>query len=93
MALTQFEKDCIDDIFKANTPKHGKLSSEQQANIDAIKYGTEVERQGQISNHIVDGGLDKIAAEIQSCDNNITYMNNLKAELLLKQTAMNDYVT
>ncbi len=93
MALTQFERDCIDEIFAENTPKHGKSSAEQKANLDAIKHGTEVERQGQISNYIVASGLDKIAAELQACDDQIAFINNKKAELLLKQTAMNDYVT
>jgi len=93
MALTDFEKNCIDEIFVALTPKdRGRPSDAQQADLDTIKHGSEVERQALITTYINDIGLSKVAADITRHDDEITLVTANKAALEAKQTAMQNYV-
>ena len=93
MALTDFEKSCIDDIFASLTPKDRRRpSAEQETSMAAIKHGTEAERQALITNYINDTGLTKVAAEISACDEQIAHLQSAKTDLQAKQTAMQNYV-
>ncbi len=93
MALTDFEKDCIDEIFATLIPKDGRrLSAEQQADIDTVKHGSEAERQLLITTYINANGLAKVAVDITALDDEVTRLNALKVTLQAKQTAMQNYV-
>lgn len=93
MALTDFEKDCIDEIFATLIPKDGRRpSAEQQTDIDTVKHGSEAERQTLITAYINDIGLSKVAADITSNDDQVALLGIAKTALQAKQTAMQNYV-
>jgi hypothetical protein len=92
MALTDFEKDCIDEIFAACTPKDRRRPSPaQQADLDTIKHGSEADRQTLIRTYITDVGLDKVAIDITTHDDEIALLTAAKVALQAKQTAMQNY--
>ena len=94
MALTDFEKGCIDDIYSASAPKDRRRPSlEQQANLNAIKHGSEVERQALIATYINGQGLLEVAAAIAACDGQTADIDAHKKALVAKQAAMTAYVT
>lgn len=93
MALTQFEKDCIDEIYEGLTSNpHKPRTPEQLAGIDTIKHGEEADKRTLITDYINDTGLDLVADQIADCDRVITDTNTRKTDLQAKQTAMQSYV-
>lgn len=93
MALTDFEKDCIDEILVAITPKDShRRTDSQQADFDTITQGTEVERQTLITSYINDTGLTKVATDITTCDDRVADLTAQKSALQTKQTTMQNYV-
>ena len=92
MALTDFEKACIDEIYDGLAPKDGRSTSEQQADMATIRHGSEAERQALISDYITATGLIKVASEIASVDQQIADLTAAKAALQAKQADMQNYV-
>ena len=93
MALTDFEKDCIDEIVTIVTPKDSRRRNDyQQTTFDTVTHGTEAERQVLVTDYINANGLAKVAVDITGCDDEITRLTALKATLQAKQTAMQNYV-
>ena len=88
MALTQFEKDCIDDIH-AHLTKNGRASTD----LDTIKHGTEAERQTLITDWINGvNGITAVDARIADIDAAIAELNTQKTALQTKKTDMQNYV-
>ena len=93
MALTDFEKDCIDDIFSSLNPKEASsLPEGSVAGTAIIKHGTEEERQALITEYINESGLAKAAAIIVMCDEQIAYLQSVKTDTQAKLAAMQAYV-
>ena len=94
MALTQFEKDCIAEMVAPLTGRRAphRLTPEQQDTLETATQGDEAERRTMVTDYINDEGLDVVASEIASCDNQTAAIVTRKAELEAKQTAMEDYV-
>ncbi len=94
MALTDFEKECIEEILPTLIPKDARRPDEDhQADYDTITKGTEAERQVLIAAYITDKGLAKVAIDITGCDSNIALITAEKALLETKQTDMQNYGT
>ncbi len=92
MALTQFEKDCIDEIHD-NIIAKDRPTLEDDTDLDTIKHGTEAARQTLLTNYINDTGLALVATEISAYDEETTRIAALKTAAEAKQTAMQAYVT
>ena len=94
MALTDFEKDCIQEMVAPLTGQRapGRPTQEQQDTLETATQGTEAERQTLITDYINDEGLDAVAAQIAGCDEETTAIAALKVDLEAKQTAMQSYV-
>ncbi len=93
MALTQFEKDCIDEIYESITAKPNRMTPEKEADLDTIKHGEEADKRTLITDYINNTGLGLVADQIADCDRIITDTNARKTDLQAKQTAMQDYVS
>ena len=92
MALTDFEKECIEEILPTLIPKDGRRPDEDdQADYDTITKGTEAERQVLIAAYIAAKGLTKVAADIVTCDLRTADIATSKTALEVKQTAMQNY--
>ena len=92
MALTDFEKECIEEILPTLTPKDGRrIHEDNQADYDTITKGTEAERQVLIAAYITDKGLAKVAIDIAGCDTRSAEIATRKTDLEAKQTAMQNY--
>jgi len=88
MALTDFEKACIDDIHS-----HLMRTGRNNPALNTIKHGTEAERQALIVGWI--NGPHGTAATnslIADIDAQIAELNARKAELQTKKTDMENYV-
>jgi hypothetical protein len=94
MALTDFEKECIEEVLGTLQMKdYNRRTDEQQADYDTITKGTEAERQVVIAAYIADDGLAKVAVDITSCDSQTADIAVRKTALEVKQTAMQNYGT
>lgn len=95
MALTQLEKDCIDDVhthLMAKVNRRKELSAQEQSDLDDIKHGDDAERQAVVTSWINNFGIAALAEEIASITSAVTKMNARKTTLETKKTDIEAYV-
>lgn len=83
MALTQFEKEYIVDMMD-RMPR-------SSPDFETATQGTEAERKTMIADHIANGALDTVAADIAACDVESAAVAARKAALETKLAAMQVY--
>lgn len=95
MALTQLEKDCIDDVHGhliAKVAKRKELTTQEQSDLDDIKHGDDAARQAVVTSWINNHGIPMVDGEIASIDAAIADLNTRKTALQTKKTDIEAYV-
>lgn len=95
MALTQLEKDCIDDVhdhLMTKVRRGGALTAQEQSDLDDIKHGDDPARQAVVTSWINNHGIAMVDGEIASIDAAIADLNTRKTALQTKKTDIEAYV-